>query len=76
MRAVIFDLWDTLVEWPAAEGARLVEKLAALAQVPADDFELRLRERYRSLQTGPLAEVYREIGIPEREPRIGARGPS
>ena len=64
---MIFDLWDTLVEWPAAEGARLVEKLAALAEVPADDFELRLRERYRSLQTGPLAEVYREIGIPQRE---------
>jgi putative hydrolase of the HAD superfamily len=61
---VIFDLWDTLVEWPASEGAKLVARLAALARQPADEFERRLQRSYRQLQTGPLAETYRELGIP------------
>lgn len=65
MRAVIFDLWDTLVEWPAVEGSRFVEKLAGLARLPVEELDRRLREHYRSLQTGPLAVAYRELGIPE-----------
>ena len=66
MRAVIFDLWDTLVEWPSAEGSWLIERLAALARLPSEELEERLRANYRQLQTGPLATVYRDIGIPER----------
>jgi putative hydrolase of the HAD superfamily len=65
VRAVIFDLWDTLVEWPAEEGSRLVATLAALARLPAAEFERRLRRAYRRLQTGPLEPAYRELGIPE-----------
>ncbi len=65
MRAVIFDLWDTLVEWPAEEGTKLVGALAALAGLPVEEFDQRLRARYRPLQTGPLAPVYRELGISE-----------
>ena len=65
MRAVIFDLWDTLVEWPAAEGSLLVERLATLARLPSDELEQRLHANYRQLQTGPLAAAYRAIGIPE-----------
>jgi putative hydrolase of the HAD superfamily len=64
VRAVIFDLWDTLVEWQPAEGSRLVETLAGLARVPVDEFDRRLRASYRPLQTGPLAAVYVELGIP------------
>ena len=30
MRAVIFDLWDTLVEWPVCEANQLMERMAAL----------------------------------------------
>ena len=63
MRAVIFDLWDTLVEWPAEEGRRLIQTLARLAGVSAEDFEQRLHANYRSLQTGPLADAYRALGI-------------
>lgn len=62
---MIFDLWDTLVEWPAEEGTRLVRRLAELAGVSADEFDRRLRARYRPLQTGPLAAAYRELGITE-----------
>jgi putative hydrolase of the HAD superfamily len=65
VRAVIFDLWDTLVEWRPEEGSRLVETLAGLAHVPVDEFDRRLRASYRPLQTGPLAPVYAELGIPD-----------
>jgi putative hydrolase of the HAD superfamily len=67
VRAVIFDLWDTLVDWSPEEGLRLTETLAALAGAPVDEFERRLRASYRPLQTGPLAAVYRELGIPEED---------
>jgi putative hydrolase of the HAD superfamily len=65
MRAVIFDLWDTLVEWPSAEGSGLMETLAGLAGLPLEELDQRLRGHHRQLQTGPLAAVYRAVGIPE-----------
>ena len=65
MRAVIFDLWDTLVEYPAAESARLTDGLAALVGVDAEEFGRRWQDSYRASQTGPLADVYRSLGIPE-----------
>ena len=65
MRAVIFDLWDTLVEWSPAEGSRLSESLAALAGLQVEEFDRRLRAHYRPLQTGPLAPTYRALGIRE-----------
>ena len=43
MRAVIFDLWDTLVEWPAAEAERLRDRIAALVGVADDEFAERWR---------------------------------
>jgi putative hydrolase of the HAD superfamily len=67
VRAVIFDLWDTLVEWSPEEGAGLEARLATLAGVPLEEFGRRLRASYRSLQTGPLAPSYRQLGIPEAE---------
>jgi putative hydrolase of the HAD superfamily len=65
VRAVIFDLWDTLVEWSPAEGARLSESLAALAGLRVEEFDRRLHAHYRPLQTGPLAPTYRALGIHE-----------
>jgi putative hydrolase of the HAD superfamily len=65
MRAVIFDLWDTLVEWPAREANVLKRRIAEHAGLAADEFELRWRESYRASQTGPLAAVYRSLGVPD-----------
>jgi len=65
MRAVIFDLWDTLVEWPAGEAARMRERMAALVGIPDDDeFMRRWTAIYRVSQTGPLADAYLELGVP------------
>jgi len=65
MRAVIFDLWDTLVDWPLAEGAVLRERIAELVPVDGHEFEERWRENYRLSQTGPLTDAYLALGLPD-----------
>jgi putative hydrolase of the HAD superfamily len=75
MRAVIFDLWDTLVKWPVDDGAHLRMQIARLMSLPDDEFERRWRETYRVSQTGPLVEAYRALGLPAEhvEAQIEAR---
>ena len=65
MRAVIFDLWDTLVDWPTEEAEVLRRELAALIGGDPTEFDERWRASYRASQTGPLAEVYRSLGVPD-----------
>lgn len=64
---MIFDLWDTLVEWPSVEGERIVALLAGLSSLPRDAFEPALRASYRVLNTTPLAEALPSIGIAEEQ---------
>jgi putative hydrolase of the HAD superfamily len=64
VKAVVFDLWDTLVEFPAQEADVLKRRLAALTAFDADEFEQRWRDGYRASQTGPLADSYRALGVP------------
>ena len=75
MKAVIFDLWDTLVEWPVADAEVLKEQLAALVTVDLEEFERRWRDGYRASQTGPLADSYRALGLPDEhvETHVAAR---
>jgi putative hydrolase of the HAD superfamily len=72
---VIFDLWDTLVEWPVTEAAKLREHTAVLAGVEADELGRRWRDTYRLSQTGPLAAAYAAMGIPDEhvEARIATQ---
>ena len=65
MRAVIFDLWDTLVEWPAREAEVLRRAVAAHTGLDEPEFDRRWRDSYRASQTGPLAAVYRALGVPD-----------
>jgi putative hydrolase of the HAD superfamily len=65
VRAVIFDLWDTLVEWPVDEGEVLKRRVAEHVGGDPAEFEERWRASYRASQTGPLAEVYRSLGVPD-----------
>jgi putative hydrolase of the HAD superfamily len=67
VRAVIFDLWDTLVEWPAGEAARLRTRMAALVGVAEEEFGRRWTAMYRASQTGPLADAFAALGVPEHE---------
>ena len=65
MKAVVFDLWDTLVEFPAREAEVLKWRLAELTAADPEEFERRWRDGYRASQTGPLADSYRSLGVPE-----------
>jgi putative hydrolase of the HAD superfamily len=65
MRAVIFDLWDTLVDWPVGEGEELKRRVAEHVGGDADAFEQAWRESYRASQTGPFADVLRSLGVPD-----------
>lgn len=65
MRAVIFDLWDTLVDWPSEEAQVLNDRLAEHAGVEREEFGRRLQASYRASQTGPIADVYRALGVPD-----------
>jgi putative hydrolase of the HAD superfamily len=67
MRAVIFDLWDTLVEWPVGEAKRLMERMAALVGVGEEEIGRRWASIYRASQTGPLADAFVALGVPEHE---------
>ena len=66
VRAVIFDLWDTLVEWPVEE-AREADRRARRATSASDarSSTRRWQASYRASQTRPLADVYRSLGIPD-----------
>jgi putative hydrolase of the HAD superfamily len=67
MRAVIFDLWDTLVEWPVVEGERITALLAHLSKLPPAAFERRLHASYRALNTEPLEQVLRGLEIDDAQ---------
>ena len=67
IRAVVFDLWETLVDWPADEARALRRRLAERAGLPLDEVERRMDDHYLDSQTKPLADVYRLLGVPEHE---------
>ncbi len=61
MRAVIFDLWETLIDWDEAAAARMVERIDALAGPGFRDRWYRSPHRY----TKPVRTVLAEVGVPE-----------
>lgn len=67
MRAVIIDLWDTLVPYPAAAAARLVAAMAEPLAVPAEAFASAWYADFDVRATGEIAEslhrVCRNLGV-------------
>jgi putative hydrolase of the HAD superfamily len=61
LRAVIFDLWDTLALWPAADFERVKRELG----VYIDDFEQVWSTTYAARQTGPAGDYFRGLGLDE-----------
>jgi putative hydrolase of the HAD superfamily len=64
-RAIVFDLWDTLVAWPVGEADVLRQRTAELAGMNEEELGRRWRETYRLSQTGPLAPAYLALGVPD-----------
>jgi putative hydrolase of the HAD superfamily len=65
VRAVIFDLWDTLALWPS-EGFERVKQ--ALAQ-HIDDFEHVWTTTYRERQVGAIEQYFRGFGLDDETVR-------
>jgi len=65
IRAVIFDLWETLVDWPVEPSRALGERLWRATPHARDEFDRLFRETYRQRETGPLADAYRALGVAE-----------
>lgn len=61
MRAVIFDLWDTLVPYPAAAAARLVAAMAEPLAVPAEAFASAWYADFDGRATGEIAESLHRV---------------
>jgi putative hydrolase of the HAD superfamily len=61
-RAVVFDLWDTLVDWPLDAMAELNARWAERLGLSTDDFVERWREGHVSRNTSPLADGLRALG--------------
>jgi putative hydrolase of the HAD superfamily len=59
MRAVIFDLWDTLALWPAADFERVKRELS----VHIDDFERVWDTTYNARQIGSIESYFRGLGL-------------
>jgi putative hydrolase of the HAD superfamily len=61
-RAVVFDLWDTLVDWPLAAMAELNARWAERLGLTAEELERRWREDHVRRNTEPLAACLRSLG--------------
>jgi putative hydrolase of the HAD superfamily len=66
VRAVIFDLWDTVVEWRADIWAEVNRRSATAFGMTEDDFVAKWQETYHRRQIGPIAEALRAFGGDER----------
>ena len=64
-RAVVFDLWDTLVDWDVPGWARLQDSMAALAGVEPAEFARRWRETHEARSLGTLPDYLRSLGVDE-----------
>ena len=66
VRGVIFDLWDTLVDWPHEAMQRLNVAIAAHIGIDLPELHQRMRATYRLSQTGPFDDALRALGVPRR----------
>jgi putative hydrolase of the HAD superfamily len=64
---VIFDLWETLIDWLSEESAVFREDLAGTTGHTPERFAELWEQTYRLRETSPLADAYRAVGVPEAE---------
>jgi putative hydrolase of the HAD superfamily len=64
-QAVIFDLWDTLVDWPAAEWEVVKATLANRMGVEPDRFDQLWEQTYWNRQTSPIRNAFEAMGAAE-----------
>jgi putative hydrolase of the HAD superfamily len=65
IRAVVFDLWDTLVDWPVDGWADVQRQAAARLGLDEERFVELWRETYEMRQVGPISDAVRALGADE-----------
>ena len=63
LRAVLFDLWGTLIDASAGEFRALRRRVAERAGIHEKRFEAVWAETYRERETGPIRPALRAVGI-------------
>jgi HAD superfamily hydrolase (TIGR01509 family) len=63
LRAVVFDLWGTLIDASAEELRALRRRTARRAGIEEERFDSLWAETYRERETGPILPALRAVGI-------------
>jgi putative hydrolase of the HAD superfamily len=62
IRAVVFDLWDTLVDWPVDGWADVQRRAAERLGLEEDRFVELWRDTYEMRQVGPIRDAVQALG--------------
>ena len=62
---MIFDLWETLVDWDQASAAVMVEAIADRSGVSPDEFHRRWDTRENPRYVGPIRDALLSVGVAE-----------
>jgi putative hydrolase of the HAD superfamily len=64
-RAVVFDLFDTLVDYDDARSRKFAEELARVCEREPEEFQQVWREGRPARETGPMTPYLRSLGLDE-----------
>jgi hypothetical protein len=74
LRAVVFDLWNTIAKWPHAEWADVRPRVAERLGLSPEEFDERWYGELAQLrETGPIAEVLARFELSPEAVRSRAR---
>ena len=65
LRAVVFDLWETLVDWPREESLAMRERMARRAGIDEERFDALWFEHHLLRETGPIRPALEAMGVPD-----------
>jgi putative hydrolase of the HAD superfamily len=65
VRAVIFDLWETLVDWDPDSATAMVDAVAERSGVTPEEFKRRWDTRENPRYVGPIRDALRSAGVAE-----------
>jgi putative hydrolase of the HAD superfamily len=72
-RAVVFDLWQTLVPWPAESARELYGQMANAVGAPPDEFEQAWVSGRPGRETGPIVDsvrwIFDDLGL-DADPQV------
>lgn len=63
LRAVVFDLWETLVRWDREAAASMLDAVAARSGLEPDEFRRRWDARDNPRYVGPIRDALRGAGV-------------